>query len=739
MKKELLYRDGTDPDARVDAKVKVTGSAKFAAEYDIPGLVYGVLVTSTITKGRITNIDTTKADRAPGVISVVTHLNRPKVPGWDTENSRQQTTQEYRLFYNDQIVFNDQPVALAIADTLERAQYAASVVEVQYEKQTPETDFLGNISKAVVSTRNPDYKRGDPDAIKNAPVKIEAEYITPVHVHNAMEPHAAIAIWDGDEKLTLYNKTQWVGGVQQNMMQMFKLKKENIHVISKFVGGAFGSASRSWPHEVAAVMGAKKINKPLKVVLTRGQMFNMVGHRPTAWQKVSLGASADGKLVGAIHEAIAETSAEQWTERIPDSTKILYDCANVSTVFKMVVLDVGTPTFTRGPGETTGVFAIECAMDELANALKMDPIELRMKNYATVNPENKLPWSAKYLNECYQKGAESFGWNKRNPTPRSVKNGEWYVGMGMSTAIYGGSRAPATAKAILMADGTLVVQTATADTGPGTATIMTQIAADGMKLPLSKVRFDWGDSFYPPAPGEFGSMTAASVGSAVHDVSLAMKQKLFELVKENSVFHTTEIHDVKFEDVIFEDGALMLSSDHSKKISYAQILERNNLPLLEITKQSQSGPERSKYAVYSFGASFVEVNVHPLTGVVKVTKVTSVIDNGKIINKKTARNQVLGSVVWGISMSLMEEGIMDHRYGRYVNNNFADYHVPVNADIPPTDVIFIDKEDPIIDPLGAKGLGEIPLVGFAAALANAVFNATGKRIRQLPITPDKLL
>jgi xanthine dehydrogenase YagR molybdenum-binding subunit len=374
-------------------------------------------------------------------------------------------------------------------------------------------------------------------------------------------------------------------------------------------------------------------------------------------------------------------------------------------------------------------------MDELSYALKMDPIELRMKNYATNDEEKNLPWSAKHLDECYTTGAQHFGWSKRNPQPRSMKNGDMLVGMGMSSGIYPANRSNATAKATLNNDGSLLIQCATADTGPGTYTVMTQIAADIMKLPIEKVTFALGDSSFPAAPGEFGSMTVASVGSAVHDVCVALQQKLLETAaaKQGSAFQ-----NLPFNDVAFDDGAMMRANDHNTRITYKEILDQNSLPSIEVTKESKSEDEK-KYSFYTFGAAFVEVNVHPLTGMVKVTKVVSVIDNGKIINPKTARSQVLGSIVWGIGMALMEEGIIDHRYGRYVNNNLADYHVPVNADIPDCEVFFINKEDPYIDPIGAKGLGEIPLVGFAAAVANAVYHATGKRVREIPITPDKLI
>jgi xanthine dehydrogenase YagR molybdenum-binding subunit len=699
---------------RVDGKLKVTGAAKYTAEYPQENLLYGIMVTSTIASGTIKSIDSKEAETAPGVVAVISHLNRPAVPGYDTPSGSGNpmlSGQEFRPLYDNKVYYNGQIVAVVVADTFERAQYAASLVKVQYEKAQHATNLRANTGKAQPVTSGnskPEYVRGQADAYTSAPVKIEHEYVIPWEIHNAMEPHAAIVVWEGDDKVTVYNKTQFLKQSQQNIAKGFGLQNDNVQVFSKFGGGAFGSASRTWSQEWAALIAAKKTGKPVKVVLGRDDMFTTVGHRPNAIQKVGIGATADGKLIGITHEVVAETSTyEQFRERIVDSTKFLYACPNINTNYKLVGLNLCTPTWTRGPGETSGVYALECAMDELSYALKMDPIELRMKNYADHDPGKNLPWSAKHLDECYKTGAEHFGWSKRNPQPRSMKDGDMLVGMGMSSGIYPAHRSNATAKAKLSSDGSLLIQCATADTGPGTYTVMSQIAADIMQMPIEKITFELGNSSFPAAPGEFGSMTVASVGSAVHDVCVELQQKLSDIATQ-------------------------------KHITYKELLNQGNLPTLEVTKEAKPEEEK-KYSLYTFGAAFVEVHVHPLTGMTKVTRVVSVIDNGKIINPKTARSQVLGSVVWGIGMALMEEGIIDHRYGRYVNNNFADYHVPVNADVPDTEVIFIDKEDTVLDPIGAKGLGEIPLVGFAAAVANAVYHATGKRVRELPITPDKLL
>ena len=705
-----------DPLTRVDGRLKVTGGAKYAVEYELPNMAYGVLVTSTIAKGRIKSIDTSTAEKAPGVLAVITHKNSPKVPGYDVKPDPEKARvpgQEFRLFYDDTIFFNNQPIALAIADTFERATHAASLIKVQYVQKAHLTDIRKNLVKAYKPKRPDDSARGIPDAYKSAPVHIEQEYQTPIHVHNPMEPHATTAVWKGDDKVTVYNKTQASKLAQSDIMKAFNLPEANVHVHSPFVGGAFGSSSRIWPQEMAAILGAKKVGRPVKVALRRDQVFNMVGYRPRSVQKVGLGATSDGKLVGITHEAYGSTSAyEQFTERTIHPTKSLYDCPNLNATYRLISLDLSTPCWTRGPGETSGSFALESAMDELAYALKMDPLALRLANYAEVDPENGTPWSSNYLRMCYEQGAKRFGWSKRNPAPRSMRDGSWLIGTGMAAGIYHANRSPATARAVLQADGMLIVQSATADVGPGTYTIMTQIAADIMSMDPTNVRFELGDSSLPPAPGQFGSHTTASVGSAVHDVCVALKEKLQTLAGDQKK----------------RDGQ-----------AYATLLKERNLPQMDVTKESKEDPTKEKRSGQSFCANFVEVRVHAATGQVRVSRVVSALDVGKVINQHTARSQVLGSVVWGIGMALMEDGVIDHRYGRYVTKDLADYHVPVSADVPAIDVILIDQPDAFLDPIGAKGIGEIGLIGFAAALANAVYHATGKRIRELPITPDKLL
>lgn len=695
---------------RVDGRLKVTGSIRYAAEHPFPGLVYGALVTSNIAKGAITDIDSKAAKNQPGVLAVISHLNAPAIPGYG--NNKGEESHEIQVFKDTRIYFSGQPVAIVVADTFERAKAAVSLVKVQYQEEKHQTDLYANLQNTYKPRGDSsDYVRGTANAYQTPPVKIEAEYRTPIHVHNAMEPFASTVIWDGD-KVTLYTKAQAIKSAQHNVMGMFKLPEENVQVYSKVIGGAFGSGSGFWPHEKAALIAAKMIGKPLKVVIDRKQMFTIVGYRSPAVQKLGMGATADGKLISITHEATGETSTyQQFAEGITDTTKFLYDCPNVNTSYRLTRLDLSTPTYTRGPGETTGVFALESAMDELAFALKMDPLELRRKNYAEKDPERNLPWSSKYLVDCYDLGAARFGWDKRNPIPGSVMKDGWLVGYGVASGAYGAGRAGCAMKARFSDDGILLLQTSTSDMGPGTATVMTKIAADNIDIPFENIQFELGSSALPAAPGEYGSITTSSVGSAVYEACRAMKAKFNQLNENGS----------------------------GGPPDYVKLLKQHNLRFVEVSVQSGYSAEAGKYSAHAYCTHFVEVQVHPITGTVKVTRVVSAIDGGKIMNPITARSQVYGGVVWGISMALMEGAVLDHRYGKYVNASMEDYHYATNLDVPEVDVLFVDKPDPVTNPMGSKGLGEVTLVGFAAAVANAVFNATGKRIRELPITPDKLI
>lgn len=727
---------------RVDGRAKVTGSAKYSAEYEFPGLVYGVLVGSTITKGTITAMDTKAAERSPGVLAVITHQNTPKIPGYDAGKDPSEPPtrgRELRIFNDNKILFNGHPIALVIADTFERATHAASLVKAQYKKEPFHTDLAKaqNEIKPLEGQQFNESTRGEKEAWESAPVKVESEYAIPLEVHLPMELHSTVAIWEGENKVTVYDKTQGVKSTQEAVMKAFGLPEKAVQVYAHFVGGGFGSALRTWPHVIAALMGAKLVNKPLKVVLTRPQMFMLVGYRPEAIQRVAIGADKDGKLVGIRHEATAMTSSyEVFTEGIVAQARAMYQCPNVTTKYTVYPLDMSTPTWMRGPGEATGSFALESALDELAYALNIDPLELRLRNYAEKDPQNGKPFSSKFLKEAYQLGADRIGWHSRNRVPKSMREGEWLVGYGMGSGMFGAFRWDAKVAAMLLADGTLVLQSAIADSGPGTATTMAKLASDTMGLPPEKVRIEIGDSSLPPGPIQGGSGTTSTVGAAVSGACLTVKKRLVDAAIKASFFSS----NTTVEDVQFEDGNMTLKTNASKKYSFAEVMKAAGLPSISLIEESSGrNAELQKYSSYSYSVHFVKVKVHPLTGVVRVDKVVTAADAGTVVNPKGAESQMIGGAVGGIGMALHEEGVVDHRFGRWINNNFADYHIPAHADVPPIEVAFVNKPDPVLNPAGSKGMGEIALVGFAAAVANAVYHATGKRIRELPITPDKVL
>ncbi|MEP6846950.1 MAG: xanthine dehydrogenase family protein molybdopterin-binding subunit, partial [Panacibacter sp.] len=691
---------------RVDGKAKVTGTATYAAEYEFPGLAYGVLACSTIAKGNIVAMDSKKAEQSPGVLAVITHLNLPTPPGYKPTAGSEKSSgpaKDYKVFADNIIRFNGQPIALVIADTFERATYAASLVKAEYKKEESHTDFdkERKTGKSLEGSDDfKDYVRGQVDAWKNAPVKTEAEYSIPLEVHNPMEMHAVTVVWQGD-KVTVYDKTQSLMDAQKNIMGLFNIPAENVHIICKYIGGAFGSAFAFWPHTVAAVIGAKKIGKPLKVTLSRDQMFTLVGYRPEAVQKIGIGASADGKLVGITHEADAMTATyETFTEGIVNISRSLYACPNVNTRYKVFPLNLSVPTWMRGPGETTGTFALECAIDEMAYKVNMDPLAFRLLNYSENDPEHNRAHSSKFLREAYQLGADGIGWKDRAPKPRSMKEGELLAGYGMGTGVFIAWRGGASIGVKFTNDGTLILSTAVTDMGPGTATAMTKLASDKFGIPADKIRFVMGDSNLPPGIFQGGSGTVSSLGTTVNNAAQSMKQKLVDIVKQTSIFHTEQIHEVDLKDLIFADGYMMLASEPERKISFTEVLKYGNVPELDIVEKSE-GFDGGGYTSYSYSAHFVKVLVNPETGVVTINKVVSAIDAGTVINEKTARSQIIGGVIGGIGMALMEEGVIDHRYGRWLNNNLADYHVPVNKDVSRIEALFVNKPDPIINPMGS--------------------------------------
>jgi xanthine dehydrogenase YagR molybdenum-binding subunit len=729
--------------SRVDGVAKVTGRAKYAAEFRVPNLAYGFIVLGSIAKGAITAIDAREAESAAGVLRVYTHLNAPRLGPKESHEqapprAREEHDKSFRALQSDRIFFNGQPVALVVAETYEQARSASRLVKVTYKAEPHATDTESMSGRGRFPSQGPPPKpRGNPEeAMKSAAVKVEAEYRIPINHHNPMEPHAAIAVWQGD-KLTLFDKTQEVYNVRKHLASSFGVPEENVSVVSPYVGGAFGSCLRPNYYPALAAMAARELKRPVKVVYTRTQMFTGHGYRPHTIQKIALGAGRDGKLTAMIHEAVHNTSTfEEFSDATTGFTRQVYACPNLYAPLRITDTDLPTPTWMRAPGAVSGMFALECAMDELAYALKMDPLELRLVNYAETDPESGRPFSSKALRECYRLGAEKFGWKERKFEPRSMRDGRLLVGWGMATGIWGAFQMPASAVVSLKSDGTAYVASAAADIGPGTYTVITMIAAEYLGLAPERVQFELGDTKLPRAPAQGGSWTTASVGSAVHGAALAVGARLLALAnkEENSPLKSAEAADVEM-----LDGRLRLKSDPSKSVNVFELMRRNNLTEVTETFESKPSPERQKYATMAHGAQYVEVKVDPDLGLVRVTRAIEATASGKIINPKASHSQEIGGVVWGIGMALTEATEIDHRYGRIMNPNLQHYHVPVNADVHEIETLFVEEDDRVVNPLGVKGMGELGMVGIPAAIANAVFHATGRRVRELPITPDKLL
>lgn len=728
---------------RTDGRDKVCGRATFAGEFHPAGVVHAVLVTSTVPAGRITAWETGAAEAAPGVLAVITHRNAAELPGKGNRGKKPPTGRVLSLLQDDNISYNGEPIAVVVADTHERAWQAARLVRVRVEApgQPARVDF--DAAKSTVRTpekvqgKPADTERGDLAAgLRSAAAVMEATYTTPVEHHNPMEPHATVAVWNGDA-LTVYDSTQAISGDQRAIAAALGMAPEKVTVICPYVGGGFGCKGSSWSHVSLAAMAAHHVGRPVKLVLDRTHMFGPVGNRPRTEQSLVLAVSADGALTAMRHAVVSETSMlEDWTESSALLTRMLYACDNQTTQHRLTSLNIGTPTFMRAPGEASGSFALEVAMDELAVRLGIDPVELRLRNHAGKDPESGLPFSSKSLRECYRVGAERFGWSRRDPAAGSMREGHMRVGMGMATATYPTNRSEAEALVRMMADGTAVVQCGSQDLGTGTYTVMTQVAADAIGLPLERVRFELGDSRMPKAPVSGGSQTAASVSPAVQAAGLAMRARLLDLARDDS--HSA-LRGVQVELLTLEDGWVRSRDDASRRESVAALIGRHKGPVLETRAASAPGDEKQHYSMHAFGAVFAEVHVDEELGIVRVPRIVAAYGVGNLLNAKTAHSQLMGGVVWGVGMALLEETHRDLRTGRYVNGNLAEYHVPVNADIGEIDVQVVPEDDPHVNPLGVKGIGEIGITGVAAAIVNAVYHATGRRVRDLPVTLDKLI
>ena len=721
---------------RVDGRAKVTGAARYAYEQQIPGVAYAVLVTSTIAAGRVAEIDTAQARALPGVLAVLTHQNAPRVNG-DAADRKLRVLQDDRVFYDRQ------PIAVAVADTFERATDAAARVRVRYERAPVATTM--NVPGAVEYTpkdanaNSPDSNRGafDP-AFASAPIRLDNLYVTPTEFHNPMEPHATIARWEGG-RLTLYDASQGVFSRRTSIAKVFSLPESDVRVVAKFIGGGFGSKGGTNPHHALAAMAAQVVGRPVKLVLTRPQMFGGFGNRPRTEQRVRIGADRSGKLLALAHDVRSQGSRyDDFIENAAIISRMLYAVDNQVTTHRGVRIDVVTPTYMRAPGESSGSFALESAMDELAYAAGIDPLELRLRNYAESDPQEQKPWSSKSLRQCYAQAAERFGWSRRAPQPRAMRAADgWLTGMGMASSTYPSRRSSASASIALHADGTAFASSGGVDIGTGSYTAFTQVAAEASGLPVSRMHFDQGDTELPPAPNAGGSQLTASVANAILAAGMVLREKLAALATADAA---SPLSGRRFDELTFADGRVALRAQPSQGVAYTELVRRSGQPSIEARADLQvDRAAATPYSSNAFGAHFAEVRVDPDLGLVRLTRMVSAFAAGRIVNAKTASSQFMGGAIWGVSMALHEEGRIDERTGRYMNASLEQYLVPVNADIPAVEIILVDETDPYVNPLGVKGIGEIGNVGSAAAVANAVYHATGVRVRELPITPEKLL
>jgi len=727
---------------RVDGRLKVSGQARYAGEHPLPGLLYGVAVCSDIARGRIKELDVRQARHTPGVAAVLTHASRPRVPWYETPDDGLAANDKppFRALFDDAIFFSGQPIALVVGDTFEAARQGAMQVRAEYEIDTHNTlldaALLQRFTPPAKKTRN--THTGDVNAaLARAAAAIDQRYQLAMEHHQPMEMHATTVHWHGDGSVTVYDKNQGSQNAQRQLAQAFGFAPQALRVRNPYVGGAFGSGLRPAYQAYLAMLAAVMLERSVRVTLTRQQMFTHA-HRPAAAQETRLACDARGRLCAIDLVATTGTARiETYTENVVGWGPTAYPCENVRLDYAVAPLDTPVPGNMRAPGAATGMNLFEIAMDELAYARGMDPLALRLANYGDRQGLTGLPYTSKALKQAYLQGAERFGWRGRSHAPGSMREGRERIGWGMATGIWEALLMQASATATLDDKGMLTVASAASDIGTGTCTIMAQIAAGTLGLPMDRVRVHLGDSGLPEAPLEGGSFMAASVGAAVHKACRALARQLFELAVRKG--HGA-LGSPRFEDVVFAQGRVQLAGDPARSMAYADILAGAQGHRLQA--QGSLDPERDSAtdkARNTHSAVFAEVRVDEALGVARVTRMVAAVAAGRIINPSTARSQVLGGLVMGMGMALHEEALYDHRLGRIMNHNLAEYHVPCHADVHDVDILFVDEPDDEMGPLGGKGVGEIGIVGAAAAIANAIFHATGKRVRDLPITLDKLL
>ena len=701
---------------RVEGHLKVTGMAKYASEFPIKDKVYGQGLNSTIAKGEIVSIDTSEAEKLPGVLKIITYKNAEKLKTFDKQMTEVSTTSIAPVLQTNKVHFYGEYVGLVVAETFEQAQYAARLVKFKYKKDANPAIHLEKLrAKAYKPNEKSDYSRGDLKAgLAAADEKLEVTYNTPIEHHHPMEMHAVIASWDNG-KVTAYASQQIVNDATIAISDTFQIPKKDVRVVAAYVGGGFGSKLNVERHVIMAVMAAKMVGKPVQVTVTRQQMFTNTSLRQHNEQKMKVGAKKDGTLTALSHETLSHTSPTlEFQEACGLGTQMLYKVPNNFVTHRLVPLNIQTPFAMRAPGEATGSFALESAMDEMAWKLRMDPIDFRVKNDTQTDPSNNKPFSSRLLVECLRIGAEKFGWKDRKTEPRTNKKGNWLIGHGVSAAARSSPYLKTNSKVILVLDGDRVnatIQMDATDIGTGSYTIIAQTASEYLGIPVEQVKVELGDSNFPVTPGSGGSWGAASFCNG----AMAACVNAIKTLKQN--------RNIKEEE----------------EVELADLMKKNQLTKFEAEGSAGPSKEFDEHSVYSFGANFSEVWVDKDTGMFRIKRMVNVGAAGKILNPKTAYGQIIGGLTMGVGMAQAEQTRIEPNFGNFITRSFADYHVPVNLDMANIDVVFLPEDDKIANKMGVKGIGELGITSVAASIANAIFNATGKRMRDLPITPEKLI
>jgi xanthine dehydrogenase YagR molybdenum-binding subunit len=729
------------PLTRREGVLKVTGAARYAADNHPPGILHAVLAVSSIARGRVSFLDVEAARRHPGVVEILTPANRPPL-AQDPDAKLHPFMFRLELLQNDEVRYANQSIAVVIAETLEAATEGAALLSPRYEVQPARIGLDGNESfaPAAVGVGNPsEIRRGDVEAgLAAASQRIDATYETPIQYHNAMEPHAIVAAWDGDT-LSIDTPSQGLAMAQGRIAGLFGIAPENIHIRSPFLGGGFGSKGLIAGPQLLGILAAKLVGRPVKLVLRREHMYGPVGHRSASRQRLRIGVDGDGRLTAIDHHArVASSTFDDFFEPAADASHTLYASPAIATSHEAVRLDTGTPLFMRAPGEATGSIALESAIDEAAHACAMDPLAFRLKNYADVEPISGKPFSSKSLRECYAQGAARFGWASRPLAPRQMRDESGFlVGWGMGTATFPALMFAAEARASVRRDGSGLMEIGAHDMGQGAWTALAQIAADGLGLELAQVEFRSGTSDLPDAGIAGGSAHTATAGMAIHNAGAAVIARLADLATGDQ---RSPLFGAGNAGTVARDGRLFRRDDESRSESYGDILNRAGLAQIEASGKGAADPAaQAHYAMHAHGAVFAEVKVDPDLGQIRVTRMVGAFAAGRVINPRMVRSQILGGMIWGMSFALHEQAVMDKRSGRTLNANLADYHVPVNADVPAMEALMVEEHDPHVNALGIKGVGEIGITGSAGAIANAVWHATGIRVRRFPIGIDELV